>query len=193
MESLREQRGVPWLASSWLDVKLGLRILRKSWGLTLVGGLAMTLAIGIGAGVFAIFHTVWGGTLPLADGDRVVALQTWDAAARQARGTSFGDFERWRDDMRSVVDVGAVRGTVRRREFPSLVRPDALRLIVWDADDERLVSARIPLWLWRIVDDGSMGDLVDDLDLAVDDIDHHGPGLVLDHQEAHRRVLLWAE
>ena len=27
---------------------------------------------------------------------------------------------------------GAVRGTVRRRARPSLVRPDALRLMIWD-------------------------------------------------------------
>src|SRR5262245_2436317 len=47
LEALREQRGLPWLASSWLDFKLGLRLLVRNWGLTLVGGLAMTLAIGI--------------------------------------------------------------------------------------------------------------------------------------------------
>ena len=45
LETLREQRGLPWLGSSWLDVKLGLRLLVRNWGLTLVGGLAMTLAI----------------------------------------------------------------------------------------------------------------------------------------------------
>lgn len=46
-EVSRSTRGLPWLDASWLDVKLGLRMLRKSWGLTLVGGLALTVAIGI--------------------------------------------------------------------------------------------------------------------------------------------------
>ena len=38
-EASREARGIPWIGGFWLDVKLGLRMLRKSWGLTLVGGL----------------------------------------------------------------------------------------------------------------------------------------------------------
>ena len=49
LEALREQRGLPWLGSSWLDVRLGLRLLVRNWGLTLVGGLATTLAISIAA------------------------------------------------------------------------------------------------------------------------------------------------
>ena len=112
-ERCREVRPFRWIGTTWLDLTLGLRMLRKYWGLTLVGGLAMTIAIGIGGGVFAIFHTVWGATLPLDDGNRVVAVQTWDAGARQGRGTALGDFERWRDDLRSLVDVGAFR-TVER-------------------------------------------------------------------------------
>ena len=39
LEALREQRGLPWLGSSWLDVRLGLRLLVRNWGLTLAGGL----------------------------------------------------------------------------------------------------------------------------------------------------------
>ncbi len=106
-EASRAARGLPWLDASWLDVKLGLRMLRKSWGLTLVGGLAMTVAIGIGVVVFAFFDLVFGGTLPLDDGDRVVAIQTWDARAHRRHHTSLPDFERWRDRLRSVEDVGA--------------------------------------------------------------------------------------
>ena len=32
LEALRDQRGLPWLASSWLDVRLGLRLLVRTWG-----------------------------------------------------------------------------------------------------------------------------------------------------------------
>ena len=90
----------------WLDVKLGLRMLRKSWGLTLVGGLAMTLAIGVGTVVSAVYDLSFRGTLPLDDGDRVVALQTWDDRAHRRHDTSLRDYERWRDTLRSVEDVG---------------------------------------------------------------------------------------
>jgi hypothetical protein len=45
LEALRDQRSLPWVATLGMDVRLGLRMLRKHWGLTLVGGLAMTVAI----------------------------------------------------------------------------------------------------------------------------------------------------
>ena len=70
LEALRAQRGLPWLASSWLDVKLGLRLLVRNWGLTLVGGLAMTVAMAIAAVVFTAFDVVMWSPLPL---DEVVA------------------------------------------------------------------------------------------------------------------------
>ena len=59
-----------WLGRFVLDVKLGLWMLRRSWGLTLVGGVAMTVVIGIGAAVFAVVDTSLWGTMSLDDGDR---------------------------------------------------------------------------------------------------------------------------
>lgn len=73
-EAGREARGLPWLDTLWLDTKLSLRMLRKSWGLTLVSGLAMTLAIVIGVVVFIFLDLAFGGTLLLDEGDRVVVL-----------------------------------------------------------------------------------------------------------------------
>jgi hypothetical protein len=57
-----------------LDVKLGLRLMRKSWGLTLVGGVAMALTIGLGTAIFTLWSTATATTLPLPDGDRIVAI-----------------------------------------------------------------------------------------------------------------------
>ena len=128
-EASRAARGLPWLDGFWLDVKLGLRMLRKSWGLTLVGGLAMTCVIGIGAVVFAVFDTFAWGTLPLDDGDRVVAIQTWDAAGNRRHDTSLPDFDRWRDELRSVQDIGAFQ-TIQR----NLVAADGSTELVFVAE-----------------------------------------------------------
>src|SRR5512134_2829306 len=51
-ESWRAASGLPWLDGFALDARLGLRMLRRSWGLTLAGGLAMTIVITIAAVVF---------------------------------------------------------------------------------------------------------------------------------------------
>ena len=40
------------IGMSWLDVKLGVRMLLKYPGLTIAGGLALAIAIGIGAAWF---------------------------------------------------------------------------------------------------------------------------------------------
>jgi predicted permease len=112
LEALREQRGLPWLASCRLDFKIGLRLLHRNWGLTLIGGLAMTLAIAIAATVFAAFDMAMGSPLPLEDGDRVVAIQVWDRAAGRRRDTTWQDLERWRS-LQSVREVGAFQRVER--------------------------------------------------------------------------------
>jgi hypothetical protein len=113
LEALREQRGLPWLDSSWLDVRLGLRLLVKNWGLTLIGGLATALAISIAAIIFAAFDLVMWSPLPLDEGDRVVAIQVWDRQAGRRRDTTRQDFERWRTSLQLISDVGAFQ-TIRR-------------------------------------------------------------------------------
>ena len=127
-----------------------------------------------------------GVVTDLADANPEAAETSFE----QARGRFLGS----EPLVRVTLENGDLRGEVTRRALPSQIRPDTLHLMTWDSDDERIVRVQIPLSLWRILDDGSMGDLVGDLDLSVEDIDHHGPGLILDHQDARRqRVLLWAE
>ena len=96
------------------DVKLGLRLMRKSWGLTLVGGVAMALTIGLGTAIFTLWNTATTNTLPLPEGDRIVAIQSSDAATQQInRDSALPDFTRWRESLRSVTDVSAMRRVER--------------------------------------------------------------------------------
>src|SRR5688572_27854416 len=87
-EAARAARGLPWLETFWLDGKLGLRMLRRSWGLTVVGGLAMAITIGLGASIFTIRDTFAGMRLPLDEGDRVVAIQPFDRASQRVHMTT---------------------------------------------------------------------------------------------------------
>lgn len=109
-EAARAARGVPWLETFLLDGKLGLRMLRRSWGLTLVGGLAIALTIGLGASIFTIWDTFAGTRLPLDEGDRVMAIQSFDRASQRVHLTTpLADFRRWRETLKSVEYLSAMR------------------------------------------------------------------------------------
>ena len=150
IEALREQRGLPWLDSSWLDVRLGLRLLVRNWGLTLVGGLAMTLAIAIAAVVFAAFDLVLRSPLPLDEGDRVVAIQVWDREAGRRRDTTPQDLERWRDGLQSIDDVGAFQ-TIQR----NVIAPDGSVALaaVAEISGAGFRIARVPPLMGRVITD----------------------------------------
>src|SRR5688572_12623590 len=80
-EELRDGRGRAWFDAFSLDVKLGGRMLVKYPGLTVVGGLAMAFAIGVGTVIFQALALLLAPTLPLPGGDRVVNIRTRDVAA----------------------------------------------------------------------------------------------------------------
>ena len=94
---------------SWLDFKLGFRMLSRYPMLTVVGSLAMAVAIGVGAGTFEIITRVTNPSLPLPDGDRIVGLNYWHRAESDARPSSSYDVLNWREGLRTLEDIGAFR------------------------------------------------------------------------------------
>jgi len=106
----RESRGLrlfDQLGISWLDFKLGFRMLIKYPGLTLVGGCTIAFAIAVGAATFETVRQMVSPRLPLDAGDRIVALRNWDAATGRPQERALHDFARWRTGLKSVTDVGA--------------------------------------------------------------------------------------
>src|SRR5687767_10815377 len=65
---------------SWIDLKLGFRMLVKYPGLTLVGGTAMAFAIFVGVVAFTMFSVVMNPSLPLKGADRIVQISSFDVA-----------------------------------------------------------------------------------------------------------------
>jgi putative ABC transport system permease protein len=108
-EALRAGRGLGWLTGLSLDVKLGIRMLVKYPGLTLVGGLAMAFAICIGAGTFEFMKQAFAPTLPLPGGDRIVGIVSRDLATGRTESQVLHDFETWRESLAAIEDVGAFR------------------------------------------------------------------------------------
>ena len=109
-DEARASRGlkrVDQLGVSWLDFKLGFRMLARYPGLTLVGGLSMAFAIWVGAGAFELIKQVLSPTLPFSEGDRIVGLQNWDIKENSEHRQSLHDFVTWREQLKTVEDLGA--------------------------------------------------------------------------------------
>ena len=94
---------------SWLDFKLGFRMLSRYPMLTVVGSLAMAVAIAVGAGTFEVITRLTDPSLPLPGGDRIVGLNYWNRAESDARPASPYDVRTWREGLRTVEDIGAFR------------------------------------------------------------------------------------
>jgi predicted permease len=98
----------PWRGLS-LDVRLGLRLLVKHRGLTVVGTVAMAFAIWSGIVAFEFYTQIMRPRLPLGDGARIVAIVMVDTANLDERAPTLHDFVAWRDSLTSVQDLAAYR------------------------------------------------------------------------------------
>lgn len=95
---------------SWLDVKLGLRMLVKHPGLTLVSMFA--LAVGIPVGL-APTHVVGGlmAPLPVPQGEEIRLLRQWSPALGKAAPTTTHDFQVWSEALTTFEGLAAFRLT----------------------------------------------------------------------------------
>jgi predicted permease len=94
---------------SWLDVKLGARMLVKYPGLTIVGGVAIAFAIAVGTASFEFIKQLVDPTLPLPEGNRIVAVQLWDAGSNANEPHAAYDFVGWRSTLTTIQELGAYR------------------------------------------------------------------------------------
>lgn len=106
-QAVRDARPFYWLDGLALDFRLGLRMLRKSWGLTLVGGIAITIATAIGVGASEFVRDLISPSLPLENGDRIVRLSYIDSESGRSAPASLYDLEVWRGSVSSLEQLGA--------------------------------------------------------------------------------------
>ena len=111
------------IGMSWLDVKLGFRMLARFPGLTIAGGLALAIAIGVGAGWFDLFRDLFRPSIPLPESHRLVEIEMRDAAGSQDERRLLHDFMAWRRDVRSIEEIGAYR-TLERNLILGDARPE---------------------------------------------------------------------
>ena len=110
------------------DYKLGFRMLLKYPGLTIAGGLALALAIGIGAAWYDLSRDLFRPTIPLSEGTRIVEVEMRDSVATQDERRLLHDFVSWRQQVHQLQDLGAYR-TVERNLImgsPASARPQPM-------------------------------------------------------------------
>ncbi len=160
----RAARGLGWidrLTFSWVDVRLGLRMMRKFPGLTLVA--AFALGVGIPAGLAPLhLSEALDRPLPEDSENRIRAIRFWNAATGVMEFPSYGDYTMLSEELQSFQQIGAYRNgsySVGRSEASSVtvsgaeVTASALALLrvaphvgrLLDVEDERPGSADVVL------------------------------------------------
>jgi predicted permease len=81
-ETWRDQRGVPMVETFVRDVRYGLRALRRNPAFTIVAIASIALGIGVNCAVFTILNAALLKKLPVADPDRLIALNGFRRDAR---------------------------------------------------------------------------------------------------------------
>src|SRR4051812_7262560 len=98
---------------SWLDWKLGARLLLKYPALTIIGGVSLAAAIAIGAIGIELADELLYKRLPFDGGGRIVRLETQDTAASRVEPRVLHDFAIWRRSLETVSELGAARVSER--------------------------------------------------------------------------------
>ena len=95
------------LVPSWIDVKLGSRMLIKSPLLTITGCVAIATAIGINAGFNEFIGDMTSMVMRVPGERRVVRVVNRDLASGRLDGRLLEDLSRWREELVTVEQLGA--------------------------------------------------------------------------------------
>jgi predicted permease len=98
---------------SWLDWKLGARLLLKYPALTIIGGLSLAAAIALGAVGIELADELLYKRLPFPEGGRVVRLETQDTVASRVEPRVLHDVAIWRQSLKTITEIGAARVSER--------------------------------------------------------------------------------
>src|SRR6516164_1265807 len=114
-ESMRDQRGLPWLTDLASDLRYAFRMLRRSPGFASLAVVIMALGIGANTAVFSVVNTVLLRPLPYRDPDRLVTLSSpligGEAPVGLPKLVSIPNFQDWHDQSSSFEAMAFIKPT----------------------------------------------------------------------------------
>ncbi|SRR6266511_982474 len=159
------------------------------WAQVLIGVAIVCVFLGIGA---VIVISAWVSQNVNVSG----------ATSREADD----EFEKVRQRFKGVPPLLEMKNGVpsyvdaRLNASPSQTQLQTLHVLAWDDDDEKLANVSVPWWVLRLksgpIRFSSYASGWDDegVKLRPEDIEKHGPGIILEATGRHgEKVLLWAE
>jgi len=166
---------------------------KPSWGLIILGSAVFIVVVGVGLVVVAGFVIYKQFAFQATTTTSMSASDEFSRVAAEFEGQK---------PLLEIRDGDPVLSKERPKATRAAAPIEALHIMVWKADEKKLLRLNIPFWLLRMTNGkpirigGHRGDIDDEpvhLNITAEDLQGYGPGLVLDHKESGGdRVLVWA-
>jgi MacB-like periplasmic core domain len=137
-QAVRDERAGTGLERLWLDVRFGLRQLRRSPGFAVTGLLIIAMGLGVTTAMYSIVYAVILQPLPFAQPDRLAAV-----GARPWRSFSLPTSEDWQKGSRALESIAAYTGWSPRIESSAGVGHVNAVLV----SQKFMGTLGVPLWL----------------------------------------------
>lgn len=167
---------------------------KTSWGLIILAIASFVVVMGVALVAVAGYFIYQQFAFQATPATRIAAEAEFETIVREFEGQK---------PFIDMVDGEPVVNRHSRAEADRHTEPlKAIHVVVWDPSEEKLVKLNIPFWLLRMTKgkpiklsggDEDFGRDPVHLNVTAEDIERHGPGLILDHRESTgERVLVWA-
>jgi hypothetical protein len=162
---------------------------RRTWIWVVIGVFFVLLVLAIGGMIFTV--SFFQQNMTVADMSPASADEQFEAVRAKFAG---------QQPLIRMVD-GQPQYDADRAAASTSTRPlQSMHVMAWDDEEEKLVTFALPFWLLRLksgpirLSAYSQGWDDRGVSFRVEDIERHGPGLLLDVNERREgRVLIWVE
>jgi hypothetical protein len=163
---------------------------KRKWIPIAIGVVVLLFFIAVGAVIFAVSYA--RQHLQVSTTSETDAMRAFDDVHAKFPGRPLIEIKD--GEPASIGD--------RSSEPASKAELTTLHVLAWDDDEDHLVRVEVPFWLLRMksgpISFSSYADGLrnDRFRLTVEDIERHGPGIVVDVTDTRRgrdRALVWAD